>query len=382
MILEMLRRHLLFALVLFWPAILSAAHSPIPAPPSFSASSYILQDANSGRVLAEKNADERLEPASITKLMTTYVVYKALADGHISIDDPVLVSEKAWRMEGSRMFIEVGKRVSVDDLIKGVVIQSGNDASVALAEHIAGSESAFADMMNAEARALGLKNSHFTNATGLPGADHYMSARDIATLSAALIRDFPEEYEVYSEKNFDFNGITQHNRNKLLWSDDSVDGLKTGHTKSAGFCLAASAVHDGMRLISVVMGTGSERARATHSQALLSYGFRFYETHRIYEVGEELALPRVWKGEQENVPVGPEETLYVTIPRGQYDNLKARMELGARVMAPLGRGQPVGEAVVSLEGEEIERQPLVALQPVPEGGLWRQAVDTVLLWLE
>lgn len=369
-------------LLLFWPAVLLAAQRPIPAPPGFNASSYILLDANSGRVLAEKNPDERLEPASITKLMTTYVVYKALADGHIRIEDEVLVSEKAWRMEGSRMFIEVGKRVRVDDLIKGVVIQSGNDASVAIAEHVAGSESAFANMMNAEAEALGMSNTHFVNATGLPDPDHYMSARDTATLSAAIIREFPDDYALYSDKEFDFNGITQRNRNKLLWSDDSVDGLKTGYTKSAGYCLAASAVRDGMRLISVVMGADGARARATHSQALLSYGFRFYETHRIYEVGEQLALPRVWKGDKENVPVGTEETLYVTIPRGQYDNLKARMELGSRVMAPLGRGQEVGEAVVSLEGKEIDRQPLVALRPVPEGGLWRQTVDTVLLWLE
>ncbi|MEA3410882.1 MAG: D-alanyl-D-alanine carboxypeptidase family protein [Pseudomonadota bacterium] len=378
----MIRRNPTLMLLLFWPAVLLAAQRPIPAPPGFNASSYILLDANSGRVLAEKNPDERLEPASITKLMTTYVVYKALADGHIRIEDEVLVSEKAWRMEGSRMFIEVGKRVRVDDLIKGVVIQSGNDASVAIAEHVAGSESAFANMMNAEAEALGMSNTHFVNATGLPDPDHYMSARDTATLSAAIIREFPDDYALYSDKEFDFNGITQRNRNKLLWSDDSVDGLKTGYTKSAGYCLAASAVRDGMRLISVVMGADGARARATHSQALLSYGFRFYETHRIYEVGEQLALPRVWKGDKENVPVGTEETLYVTIPRGQYDNLKARMELGSRVMAPLGRGQEVGEAVVSLEGKEIDRQPLVALRPVPEGGLWRQTVDTVLLWLE
>lgn len=363
--------------------LFSAVHAatvPAPAPPSFDAKSYILLDFLSGEALAEHNPDERLAPASITKLMTAYVVFKALAEGQASLDDEVYVSEKAWRMEGSRMFIEVSKRVGLADLLKGMIIQSGNDACVALAEHLAGSEAMFATMMNAEAGALGLHNSHFVNVTGLPDPEHYMSARDIALLARALIRDFPDQYWHYSEKKYTYNNITQYNRNKLLWRDDSVDGLKTGYTESAGYCLVSSARRDDMRLISVVMGTKGPKARATDSEALLNYGFRFFETHKLYAAGEALIDPRVWMGESERVPLGLKTDLYVTIPRGQYDNLDARMELDSQITAPVHEGQTLGKVVVAFNGKDLAQSPMVAMQAVPEGGLWRQAVDLVLQW--
>ena len=358
----------------------TAAAAPLPAPPSLDAKSFIVTDAKSGVVLAEANPDERLAPASITKIMTAYVVFKALSEGHISLSDEALVSEKAWRMEGSRMFIEVNKRVQADDLLRGMIVQSGNDASVALAELVAGSEQGFVAMMNAEAEALGLENTHYVNVTGLPDPEHYTSARDIALLAAALIREFPDQYSRYSQRDFTFNGIKQYNRNKLLWRDPSVDGLKTGHTDSAGYCLVASAEREGMRLISVVMGTKSAKARATQSQSLLNYAFRFYETHRLYSALEALAESRVWEGDIENVPVGLQADLYVTIPRGQYDALDAKLSMSTNVVAPVSEGQPMGEVTVALNGKELKQHSLVALQAVPRGGLWRQAVDTVLQW--
>ncbi len=358
----------------------TGAAAPLPAPPALDAKSFIVTDAKSGVVLAEANPDERLAPASITKIMTAYVVFKALSEGHISLSDEALVSEKAWRMEGSRMFIEVNKRVQADDLLRGMIVQSGNDASVALAELVAGSEQGFVAMMNAEAEALGLENTHYVNVTGLPDPEHYTSARDIALLAAALIREFPDQYPRYSQRDFTYNGIKQYNRNKLLWRDPSVDGLKTGHTDSAGYCLVASAEREGMRLISVVMGTKSAKARATQSQSLLNYAFRFYETHRLYSALEALAESRVWEGDIENVPVGLQADLYVTIPRGQYDALDAKLSMSANVVAPVSEGQPMGEVTVALDGKELKQHSLVALQAVPRGGLWRQAVDTVLQW--
>ncbi len=370
------------ALVIYFLVCVSAtaAAAPLPAPPTLDAKSFIVTDAKSGVVLAEANPDERLAPASITKIMTAYVVFKALSEGHISLSDEALVSEKAWRMEGSRMFIEVNKRVQADDLLRGMIVQSGNDASVALAELVAGSEQGFVAMMNAEAEALGLENTHYVNVTGLPDPEHYTSARDIALLAAALIREFPDQYSRYSQRDFTFNGIKQYNRNKLLWRDPSVDGLKTGHTDSAGYCLVASAEREGMRLISVVMGTKSAKARATQSQSLLNYAFRFYETHRLYSALEALAESRVWEGDIENVPVGLQADLYVTIPRGQYDALDAKLSMSTNVVAPVSEGQPMGEVTVALNGKELKQHSLVALQAVPRGGLWRQAVDTVLQW--
>jgi len=359
-----------------------AQAAPTPAPPKVAASGWLLTDFHSGRVLAEENADQRLEPASLTKIMTAYVVFRELREGNLRLDDQVLVSEKAWRTPGSRMFIEVGKKVSVENLIKGMLIQSGNDASVALAEQVAGSEDAFASLMNEQARRLGMLDTHFANSTGLPHEDHYTTPRDIAKVAAATIREFPEYYKWYKEKEFTFNDIRQHNRNKLLWRDSSVDGLKTGHTKTAGYCLVASAKKEQMRLISVVMGTKSERARAQESQTLLNYGFRFFETHRLYGAGEALRQVRVWKGDREQIALGLQQELYVTIPRRQYKNLQASMTIDPQLMAPIGKGEKLGQVKVTLNGETVAQVPLVALQPVAEGGIVQRVKDTVLLWFE
>ena len=368
--------------ILFFLSTTPLHAAPVPAPPALTAKGYLLMDMHSGRVLAEKNSDQRMEPASLTKIMTAHVVFEELAQGQLKLDDMVPVSEKAWKEPGSRMFIEVNTRVSVQDLLKGLIIQSGNDAAVALAEYIAGSEDAFANLMNQHARRLGMQNTHFVNATGLPDPEHYTTPRDIAKITIATIRDYPEFYKIYAEKEFTYNKIRQHNRNNLLWRDESVDGVKTGHTKSAGYCLVASALRDGMRLISVVMGTDSQKARIRESRALLNYGFRFYETHRVYQAGQALIQARIWKGEQESVPVGLQQDLYVTIPRRQFDKLVARSELKPRIEAPVRKGQALGEAIIELNGETVARAPLVALQDMPEGGLWRQAIDTVEQWLE
>lgn len=353
---------------------------PLPAPPSLSANSYILVDFNSGRVLVENNPDMQVEPASITKLMTSYVVFHELNDGNITLEDKVPVSEKAWRTEGSRMFIEPNMEVTVEQLVKGMVIQSGNDASVALAEYLGGSEEAFAGLMNLYAEQLGMTKSHFMNATGLPDEQHYTTARDVATLSKALIRDFPEYYRWYSEKEYSFNEIRQHNRNNLLWRDPAVDGLKTGHTASAGYCLAASAKRDGMRLISVVLGSNSEASRVSESQTLLNYGFRFFETVQLYKAGQELATGKVWKGEAEQVTLGVDEELFVTIPRGRYDDLDAQVEMRPELIAPLAQGEEVGAVVISIEGDEIATRRLVALESVEEDGFFGRSWDGMTMW--
>lgn len=373
-------RRLTFLFLLWSAGVLATPAIPVPAPPSFDASGYLLVDFHSGRVLAERSQDDRVEPASITKLMTAYVVYTALESGTISTDDQVLVSEKAWRTYGSRMFIEVGKRVKVSELLRGIIIQSGNDASVALAEHVAGTEGAFANMMNAQAQSLGMTATNYVNATGLPDENHYTSARDIATLTRALIHDFPEFYKLYSEREYTYNGITQYNRNKLLWRDDSVDGVKTGHTESSGYSLVSSAERDGMRLVAVVLGTESESARAKNSEALLNYGFRFFETHKLYAARESLTEARVWKGDVETVPVGLKADLYVTIPRGQYQSLKAAMELTPELQAPVQAGDDLGDVRVTLGEEVVKEQSLVALSDVGLGGIWRRSVDAVKQW--
>ncbi len=356
-----------------------AAPGLVPAPPRLAAKAWLLTDYHSGRVLAEHNADERVEPASLTKMMTAYVVLSEIEKGTIGENDAVLVSEKAWRMQGSKMFIEVGKRVPVHELLKGLVIQSGNDASVALAEHVAGSEDAFVDLMSLYAKRLGLTHTHFANATGWPDPDHYTTARDLALLAAALIRDFPEHYELYREKEYTWNNIRQFNRNRLLWMDDRVDGVKTGHTESAGYCLVASAAQGDMRLISVVLGTASDNARASASRKLLNYGFRFYETFLLHKADEPLTEMRIWKGEQEMLPLGLAEDLYITIPRGQRKKVKASMTVEQQLVAPARKGQPYGEVTIRLGDEVLAEKPLVALQDVPEGSLWRKLVDSVLL---
>ncbi|MCG7875051.1 MAG: D-alanyl-D-alanine carboxypeptidase [Candidatus Thiodiazotropha taylori] len=355
---------------------------PTPAPPDVAASGYLLVDFHSGKVLAEKGAGNRLEPASLTKIMTAYAVFRELKEGNINLEDSVLISEKAWRTPGSRMFIEVGKKVKVINLVKGMIIQSGNDACVALAEHIAGSEATFTELMNNIARELGMTDTHFTNSTGLPDDDHYTTPADIAKVAAATIRDFPEYYPWYSDKSFVFNDITQHNRNKLLWRDNSVDGIKTGHTEAAGYCLVASAQRESMRLISVVMGTKGEEARAQASQSLLNYGFRFYETHQLYTAGEVLNRARIWMGDKEKLPLGLSQDLNVTIPRHQYQNLDARMEIEPKIMAPVKQGEVLGHVSISLNGEPVTEAPLVALKSIADGNIWQLIKDSALLWLE
>lgn len=371
-----------FILLSFFLSIglLETAHAQaVPEPPQVPVKAYVLQDFYSGVPLAKLNADEPMEPASITKLMTAYVVYDALREGSIQPTDMVNISEKAWRTGGSRMFVEVGTQVPVENLLMGMVVQSGNDATVALAEHIAGSEEAFAALMNREAVELGLSHSHFVNATGLPDPNHYMSAQDIATLVSAVIKEFPEHYAKYSVKSYTYNDITQHNRNRLLWQDESVDGVKTGHTSSAGYCLAASAQRDEMRLISVVLGADTEKERFSASRTLLNYGFRFYETHKLYDADEPLIQARIYKGEEDKIPLGLSEPLYVTIPKGRYEDMKLASYVDTKLEAPVSKGAPVGSITVTLSDDAIAQTPLVALTDVGRAGLVGRLVDSLLL---
>lgn len=349
----------------------------IPSPPQIAAKSWILMDADSGRVLAEHNPDERLPPASLTKLMTAYLVERELDRGNIDLDDTVRVSENAWRTGGSKMFIEVNTDVSIRDLLYGIIIQSGNDASVAVAEHLAGGEAPFADMMNQHAARLGLSNTHFVNATGLPHPEHYSTARDLALLSQYIIDDYPEHYAIYAEKYFTFNDIRQPNRNRLLWRDPTVDGLKTGHTDEAGYCLVASAKRDGMRLISVVMGTDSEEARAQETQKLLSYGFRYYETLKLYDQGAVLNTPRIWGGAKNELRVGVDSDVTMTLPRARNQELSARLDIRSDLTAPIGLGDRVGTLEVRLGEEIVGEHPLVALESIEEGGLFKRLFDQV-----
>ena len=361
----------------------AGAAAPIPRPPAVDARAYFLMDHLSKRVIAEERADERMEPASLTKLMTAYVVFKALREGRLKLDEQVTISERAWRAEGSRTFVEVGKQVPVEVLIKGMIVQSGNDATIALAERVAGTEEAFAQLMNEYARQLGMKNSNFVNSTGLPSPSHYTTARDMALLASALVREFPEYYRWYSLREFTWNNITQRNRNGLLVRDPTVDGIKTGHTSTAGYCLVTSASRNGMRLISVVMGSSSIRAREDASAALLNYGYTFYETVKVKGRGETVLKPRVYKSEDELAAVGVADDLYVTVARGEAAKLRTSARLNEPLIAPLAAGVPVGElTVTTASGEVISRAPLVPLAAVPEGGLWAKLIDTVLLWFE
>ncbi len=365
---------------LFYLSCVTFAHAakPVPKAPGVAAKSYYVVDFASGQVLAEKSPDMQVEPASITKLMTAYVVYKEMAEDRLGMKDMVDISETAWRMGGSRMYLEVNTKVSVYDLLKGLIVQSGNDASVALAEHVAGSESAFVQLMNQYATELGMENTNFVNSTGWPDPQHLTTARDIAILSAVIIREFPEHYPWYAEKEFTYNKIKQYNRNKLLWRDSSVDGLKTGHTESAGYCLVSSAVRSDMRIISVVLGTADKKSRAGVSQTLLNYGFRYYESHTLYDAGEVLNKPRIWKGEIGFLNVGVTDELSITIPRGAYDNLDASMEIDKDIEAPVSKGQKLGEVKISLEGRLLQTIPLVALETVNEGSFIQIAKDYFL----
>lgn len=372
-------------LVLLLVSSLSIAQQsprPQPAPPIIGASSYLVIDSTTGHELASLEPDTAVPPASLTKLMTAYVVFYALQQEQIGLQDEVTVSEKAWRTQGSRMFIEVGKRVSVEDLLRGMIVQSGNDASVALAEFVAGSEPVFAEMMNQQAAALGMHSSHFMNSTGLPDDNHFSTARDLTTLARAIIEDFPEYYRWYSLKEFTFNDITQPNRNNLLWRDDSVDGMKTGYTEAAGYCLVSSAKRDDMRIISVVLGTSSARARISGSQALLNYGFRFFETRLLYSAGEEITKTRVWKSANEYSSLGVIEDVYITVPRGSYDSLVSTLNIPAVIEAPIAQSQPLAEITIAMGDEQIKQVPLRALGDNPSGSLWQRTVDGVSLWFE
>jgi D-alanyl-D-alanine carboxypeptidase (penicillin-binding protein 5/6) len=370
----------LYLVLLVFSAALQAGAVIVPAPPDIAATGYLLEDFHSGRVLVENNAGDRMEPASLTKMMLTYVVSNEIKGGNIKIDDKVRVSKKAWRAPGSRMFIEVNTQVSVEDLMKGVIVQSGNDASIALAEYVAGSEEAFASIMNEYARVLGMTGTHFVNSTGLPHAEHYTTPRDMARLARALIKDFPEHYAWYALEKFTYNDITQSNRNRLLWRDKYVDGIKTGHTKSAGYCLVASALRDGMRLISVIMGSDSEDARERASQQLLAYGFRFYETRQLYGAEHPLRDMRVWKGRSNTVPIGFTESLHVTVPRGRMGDLETVLSFDKTVTAPVTRGDVYGTVRVTLEGEPVIERPVIALANVDEGSWWKRLIDAIQLF--
>jgi D-alanyl-D-alanine carboxypeptidase (penicillin-binding protein 5/6) len=366
-------------------AMFSAATAqtrPVPAPPVIGAKSYLVIDSKTGHEITSLEPDARLGPASLTKLMTAYVVFHALQDEQIRLDDLVTISEKAWRTPGSRMFIEVGTQVSVRDLVLGMIVQSGNDASVALAEHVAGSESVFAEVMNQHAQALGMLSSSFVNATGLPDDNHFSTARDLSSLAKAIINEFPGHYRWYSVKEFTYNEITQPNRNNLLWRDDSVDGMKTGHTDDAGYCLVASANRDGMRIISVVLGTASAKSRIDGSQSLINYGFRFFETRLLYKGGEEITTARIWKSEQEMSRLGVLDDLYVTIPRGTYDDLESVLNVPTGLLAPVAEGQPLAEIRVDLNGNNLVSKQLRALGDNPVGSIWQRVRDGVSLWFE
>lgn len=378
MIKKNILRSALLLMVIF--ALPVEAAKITPAPPQVAARAYIVIDADTGKVIMANREEERFPPASLTKMMTSYILESELTKGNVGKADLVPISVKAWRSPGSRMFIQEGTQVLLSDLMKGIVIQSGNDASVAVAEYIAGSESAFADMMNQHAVQLGMNNSHFMNATGLPAEEHYSSAKDLALLAQAIIKNYPEHYGVYSEKYFTYNKIRQPNRNKLLWRDDSVDGLKTGHTDAAGYCLVASAKRDGMRLITVVMGTSSEEARAQESQKLLAYAFRYFRTHKLYDAGQVLETTKIWAGQQDQLRVGLTKALAITIPRGESEQLQAVLDLDKVIKAPIQKGQSFGTLKVMLEGKLVAEAPVVALESINEAGLLQRIWDTIALF--
>lgn len=357
-----------------------ARQAIIPAPPQLAASAYLLMDTDTGRVIVEHNADKVLPPASMTKMMTSYIVSAEIERGSINENDLVDISVKAWKKGGSKMFVREGTQVSVKDLLRGVIIQSGNDASIALAEHLAGSEEAFADVMNQQAALLGMTDTVFKNATGWPEDGHVTTARDLAILGTALIKDFPEHYALYSEKYFSYNGITQPNRNKLLFTDKSVDGIKTGHTEEAGYGLAASAKRNDMRLLSVVIGTRSESARAAESQKLLAYGFRYYQTHKLYSENDVVNTAKVWKGTSDTVELALPKDIYLTIPRGSEKQLVATVNVDQVIEAPIQPGQELGNIVVTLDDEELLNIPAVALNGVEQSGFFARIIDGISLF--
>ncbi|HEU4645316.1 MAG TPA: D-alanyl-D-alanine carboxypeptidase family protein [Burkholderiales bacterium] len=374
-----LKRALFLALASLCAA--GTAYAQAQQPPQVAGRAFVVTDLSSGQVLAAEKADERVEPASLTKLMTAYLVFAALREGRIALQQQVQVSERAWRAPGSRTFLELGKAVSVETLLHGMVVQSGNDASIALAETLAGSEALFAQLMNREAARLGMTQSRFANATGLPDAQHYSSARDLALLGTALIRDFPQEYaRYYPMKEFRHNDITQMNRNRLLWLDPSVDGVKTGFTQVAGYCLIASSERGGRRLLTVLLGADSEAARARESQTLLNWGYQFFDGVRLYEPGQAVRAVDVWKGAEDAVKVGFERGLVVTVPRGEAKRLAAELLTHPPVFAPVQKGDKVGVLRVALDGKPLGEYPVVALESVPQAGVFGRAWDTLRLW--
>ena len=378
-------QRLVFSIFLLVAPVTWASQVAVPAPPQLAAKSYVLMEASSGKVLVENNGDQRLPPASLTKLMTAYIATLEIRKGKIGEKDLVTVSEHAWRTGGaasggSTMFLPINSQVTVDDLLHGIIIQSGHDASIALAEYIAGSEDAFADMMNATAERLGMNNSHFMNATGLPHPEHYSSAHDMAILARAIINEDQQHYAIYAQKEFFWNNIKQGNRNLLLWRDSTVDGLKTGHTEEAGYCLVASAVRDGARMITSVFGTVSEQARAAETQKLLTYGFRFFETRTFYKQGQELAQAQVWKGATAQVKAGLAADLSLTLPKGQLEKLQAGMTLNPQLTAPIAQGDVIGKVEVKLGEELVHSADLIALENVEQGSFFRRVWDSIRLF--
>ncbi len=354
----------------------------VPDPPQLAAKAWVLVDFDSGRILAEHNANEHIEPASLTKIMTSYIIFHEINANRLKLDDMVTISKNAWQQPGSRSFVNVGSQLPVEILVKGMIIQSGNDSTVALAEKVSGNVEAFAQLMNEYAQKLGMNNTHFVNPTGLPDPTHLTTANDIVKMASAVIKSFPEEYKIYSQKEFVWNNIRQANRNRLLWQDESVDGMKTGHTESAGYCLVASAKRGGMRLVTVLLGAESEKTRAQETQKLLNYGFRFYETHKLYQANQELQKIHVWQGEKEALAIGTSDAVYLTIQRGQYDNLKPVIEFQSEVIAPVSKGQVVGTLKISLTDKELVNIPLIAQEDIPQGGFFKRVLDQIKLSIE
>ena len=359
----------------------SSVNNPLitPAPPTLNAKAYILIDVNSGKIIAEKDSDQKLPPASLTKMMTLYVISTALKNEQIHLNDAVRISQEAWKIGGSRMFVKEGQQVSIEDLLKGIIVDSGNDACVAMAEHVGGSESGFTEIMNHQAKNLGMTNSHFTDSTGLPNEDHYTTAHDLAILGRALVNDFPQYYDWYKQKWFTFNGIRQPNRNRLLWRDSQVDGLKTGHTNEAGFCLVASAKHDNMRLLSVVLGAPTESSRSDDSERLLNYGFRFFETHQLYKKGTPITQLPLYKGKINLLNVGLAEDQFVTIPNAQYQHLTIVTQAPKYLQAPVQKGDKIGDLLIKFDQQVIATQPLYALEDAPKGGIYTRLKDSLRL---
>ena len=360
-----------------------AESAQIPPPPSLAVKAYLLKDFNSGHIIATQNSDMRVDPASLTKIMTAYLSFKAVKNGHLQLTQTLPVSLLAWKVEGSKMFIEPNKPVTVDELLHGMIIQSGNDASIALAEGIASTEPLFADMMNKEALRLGMKNTHYMNATGLPDPQHYTTAADLALLATALIHDFPADYQrLYSTKEYRYNNITQPNRNRLLWLDPSVDGMKTGHTESAGYCLISSAKRDGVRRLSVVLGAATDADRATESQKLLNYGFQFFDSSLVYKQGQAISQLKVWKGAENKVAATVAEDLYITLAKGEYAKVKAVIASKQPLLAPIKKGQVVGSIKFSLDGKVIDERPLVAANDIEAAGFLGRAWDSIKLLIQ